>query len=711
MIKRNKIFLLTIFIVVSATANLFAQGFTKEEQEILELQDTRTLGNDNKLLQFLNSKNADVKYRALIALANIADSAAVDKIGNILLTSQETQVKIAASFALGEIPCQTSADYLLKALGNEKNIPVIIEILNDLGKVGDENTLNKVTEYESANDNVSGAIALSIARFGLRKIRSEEAINKLMRLSVQNIENETNRKFFAYAFNRAGDKKLLIKAKDVILSLCNSASAETRMWAYSALGKLQDDSYLDFLMKQFKTETDWRVKVNILNTAASLKVTSANFNDSYLDYLLNESTDDLNNNVCITALQTIAKLFAGTDKQSPYPKAIREKLEWILVPTRAIDWQIKAEALKTLAKIFKDEYKSSLFELYYATDNYDIKAEIIRSFGFMDSAMVYRELRDTISADVQRYNKLHPNKDGSMIGSDDLAKIYKAFVDCLAVLGSKLDDDNKNNVRLIFSEFMASRNSAIVDVCLTNLQDSIYLKYRGETAQILLFDYPELKLPGDLDVMQQYIQVMGAMKTEGAVELLKKNLSSGNYDIAKASADALKNITGKDWESKITVQKYRTDFEWDFIHNSDNFKTATINTGAGKIKILLLFNDAPFTSMNFVKLAMKHYFDNTIFHRVVPNFVIQGGDPTGTGYGGPGYSIRSEFTPLNFETGYVGMASGGKDTEGSQFFITHSPAYHLDGKYTIFGKVVEGMNVVDKIQIGDKIESITFSSE
>jgi cyclophilin family peptidyl-prolyl cis-trans isomerase/HEAT repeat protein len=687
MIKSNRIFLFIIFILISATANLFAQGFTKEEQEILELQDTRTLGKDNKLLQFLNSKNADVKYRALIALANIADSSVVDKIGNMLLSSQETQVKIAASFALGEIPCQSSADYLLKALSAEKNIPVIIEILNDLGKVGDENALNKVTQYESANDNVSGAIALSIARFGLRKIRSEEAINKLMRLSVQNFENETSRKFFSYAFNRAGDK------------------------AYSALGKLQDDSQLDYLMKQFKTETDWRVKVNILNAAGSLKVTTANFNDSYLDYLLDESTDDLNNNVCITALQTISKLFAGANKQSPYLKTIREKLEWILVPTRAINWQIKAEAIKTLARIYKDESKNTLFELYATSDNYDIKAEIIRSFGFMDSAMVYREVRDTISADVQRYNKLHPNKDGSMIGSDDLAKIYKGFVDCLAELGSKLDDENKNNVRLIFSEFMASRNSAIVDVCLTNLQDSIYSKYRGETAQIMLFDYPELKLPDDLDVMQQYIQAMGAMKTEGAVELLKKNLSSANNDIAKASADALKNITGKDYESKITAQKYRTDFEWDFIHNSDNFKTATINTSAGKIKMLLLFKDAPFTSMNFVKLAMKHYFDNTTFHRVVPNFVIQGGDPTGTGYGGPGYSIRSEFTPLNFETGYVGMASGGKDTEGSQFFITHSPAYHLDGKYTIFGKVVEGMNVVDKIQIGDKIESITFSSE
>jgi cyclophilin family peptidyl-prolyl cis-trans isomerase len=95
----------------------------------------------------------------------------------------------------------------------------------------------------------------------------------------------------------------------------------------------------------------------------------------------------------------------------------------------------------------------------------------------------------------------------------------------------------------------------------------------------------------------------------------------------------------------------------------------------------------------------------------VPNFVIQGGDPTGTGYGGPGYSIRSEFSDMQFDAYTVGMASSGKDTEGSQFFITHSPQYHLDGKYTLFGSVTEGREVVNEIQIGDIIETISFSDK
>ena len=112
--------------------------------------------------------------------------------------------------------------------------------------------------------------------------------------------------------------------------------------------------------------------------------------------------------------------------------------------------------------------------------------------------------------------------------------------------------------------------------------------------------------------------------------------------------------------------------------------------------------------MNFIKLSENKFYNGTVFHRVVSNFVIQGGDPGGTGYGGPGYSIRSEFSPLTYERGMVGMASSGKDTEGSQFFITHSATPHLDGRYTIFGKVIGGMDVVDEIMTGDSVVDVIF---
>jgi cyclophilin family peptidyl-prolyl cis-trans isomerase len=109
-----------------------------------------------------------------------------------------------------------------------------------------------------------------------------------------------------------------------------------------------------------------------------------------------------------------------------------------------------------------------------------------------------------------------------------------------------------------------------------------------------------------------------------------------------------------------------------------------------------------------VKLVRKGFYKGLTFHRVIPNFVVQGGDPRGDGWGGPGYAIRSEFSLVNFERGMVGIASAGKDTEGCQFFITHSPAPHLDGRYTIFAKVVEGQDVVDRIQVGDTITDISL---
>jgi len=131
-----------------------------------------------------------------------------------------------------------------------------------------------------------------------------------------------------------------------------------------------------------------------------------------------------------------------------------------------------------------------------------------------------------------------------------------------------------------------------------------------------------------------------------------------------------------------------------------------IHTARGDIEIELFADDAPLTVANFAGLARKGYYDHTRFHRVVPNFVVQDGDPTGTGWGGPGYSIRCEYNRHRYGTGTVGMALAGKDTGGSQYFITHSPQPHLDGRYTVFGQVVKGMELLDDIRLDDAIERV-----
>jgi len=140
--------------------------------------------------------------------------------------------------------------------------------------------------------------------------------------------------------------------------------------------------------------------------------------------------------------------------------------------------------------------------------------------------------------------------------------------------------------------------------------------------------------------------------------------------------------------------------------------TAEIHTGKGVMKVKFFEEDAPGTVANFISLAEKGFYDGLTFHRVIPNFVIQGGCPKGTGAGGPGYSIKCELTGNNqyHDRGVLSMAHAGKDTGGSQFFVCHSRenTAHLDRKHTCFGKVYEGMDVIDKIRQGDEIEKIVI---
>ena len=142
-----------------------------------------------------------------------------------------------------------------------------------------------------------------------------------------------------------------------------------------------------------------------------------------------------------------------------------------------------------------------------------------------------------------------------------------------------------------------------------------------------------------------------------------------------------------------------------------NKTSATVSTTAGNFTLELNVDECPISVTNFIELVDEKYFDDKLFHRVVPNFVIQTGCPRGDGYGSQDYVIRSELGPLRYETaGRVGMASAGNDTESSQWFVTHLPTFHLDGRYTIFGQVVSGMNVVNAIQVGDKINSIEINN-
>jgi peptidyl-prolyl cis-trans isomerase B (cyclophilin B) len=143
--------------------------------------------------------------------------------------------------------------------------------------------------------------------------------------------------------------------------------------------------------------------------------------------------------------------------------------------------------------------------------------------------------------------------------------------------------------------------------------------------------------------------------------------------------------------------------------------SATIKTSKGDIQISLFPDITPVTVANFVNLAQRNYYNGLNFHRVIPNFMVQGGCPSGSGTGGPGYRFEDEFSPKlrHNKPGKLSMANAGRGTNGSQFFITHVPTPHLDNAHSIFGEVNSGADqaVVDSIQQGDKIVSITISGD
>ena len=236
------------------------------------------------------------------------------------------------------------------------------------------------------------------------------------------------------------------------------------------------------------------------------------------------------------------------------------------------------------------------------------------------------------------------------------------------------------------------------------------------------FDYAVSEDKETNDAQLAILDAIVKQNKETAKRVLVKALKSPDYLVRKRAADLVKqNDLTKDFsniEKMVgTVKPYDAktgtrlgqilNTEADYIRavsRKNGTVKAVLTTEKGKFTIDFLPEDAPLTVDNFIKLAKANYFNGVSVHRVVPNFVMQDGDPRGDGNGGPGWSIRDEINMLEYSRGAVGMALSGPNTGGSQWFVTHSPQPHLDGGYTVFGRVNEtDMKIVDQIVRGDKI--------
>src|SRR5688572_3866703 len=213
------------------------------------------------------------------------------------------------------------------------------------------------------------------------------------------------------------------------------------------------------------------------------------------------------------------------------------------------------------------------------------------------------------------------------------------------------------------------------------------------------------------DAALSILDSLAKQKNAKANDAIKSALTSDDHLIRRRAVSVLKTNGGGDFSSQIaTVKTGNTAADYNrAISRMGTTVNAVVTTTKGAFTIQLLPDKAPLTVDNFIRLANRNYFNGITVHRVVPNFVIQDGDPRGDGNGGPGYQIRCEINQSPYGRGAVGMALSGKDTGGSQWFVTHAPQPHLDGGYTVFGNVISGMEVVDSIVRGDVIQSIVIT--
>lgn len=265
---------------------------------------------------------------------------------------------------------------------------------------------------------------------------------------------------------------------------------------------------------------------------------------------------------------------------------------------------------------------------------------------------------------------------------------------------------------LLTSEILVIKSSAASVLVAMNREEALTPALRSQFLEV----YKKGIATGDIAVIGLFTQAL-ADSTLHYQELItdisflheaKAQLSlPRDYETYVPLENAIAFFEGRP-PSEIE-KPFNNRIDWDMVKKIPSDQRAILNTSKGSIAIVLHVEEAPGSVANFVDLVNRQYFNGQVVHRVVPNFVIQDGCHRGDGWGSEDYSIRSEFGRLRYTTGSVGMASAGKDTEGTQWFITHSPTPHLDGRYTIFATVEEGLDVVHRIEVGDSILSVDLS--
>ena len=625
-------------------------------QAIVDLQVRR---DGAALADALGSPDSLVRARAAFALGSVQAEGAVSALRR-LLDDPVPAVRADAAFALGQSADSTAGVALAVSLRREATPAVLRELLDALGKTGGQQDLETVLSATLPRAS-EPARALALARFGLRDMTSPAWAEWLGR----HLRDDTPavRANAAYAFTRSPVEAWRGQAAAIRQAFDSLPDGAARAHLARALGRLNDPADLGRLTEALVEDTDWNTRVQAARALAELESDAATG-------ALVAALSDPNPHVA----QTAAAALAGRDGAGV-------SAALAAVEDGARPWTVQAPLLPVLARA-----------------------------GRTDAVLAW--------TDRQRDPFARAAGLGALGASDDGAALTRLFTAARAedalVAAAALDalrqrwETGAYGARRFygaFAEGVRRGDLATTTTAAPVLADSAF--WALGAGEMMREAYRTLSAPEDIEPMSALIAAVARVRDGGELDfLVGVTLEESNQVLREAAREALNDRLEEGVDVEITGggTAATTGIDWAHLAGVGRHPTLVLETDRGRVEIEMDAEAAPQTVQLVTRTAAGGRYDGVPFHRVVADFVVQGGDYfRRDGYGGPETPIRSEFTRVRYRRGTLGMASSGKDTEGVQFFVTHSEQPHLDGRYTAFGRVVRGQDVVDRILQGDVV--------
>ncbi|TNE50633.1 MAG: hypothetical protein EP344_17230 [Bacteroidetes bacterium] len=632
---------------------------------VKHLYDLRDEGRTDSLVRYLSHSAATMRYLAALSFASVRDSSAVEPLVLRLKDTVE-EVRIAAAFALGQIGSQRAEEPLVDAFRQDDSMSmhqrfnaIVLEAIGKCGSAANLEHIVSISTYYPSDTLLLEGQCRAIYRYGLRGISNPKGTALMVDYVANKDIPESARLMAAHYLARTANITP-DSAQAVLLAAAfvRSADPDVRMALARALGKSKTTPAFGILSKVINSEPDWRVKCDLINALAG-------FDADTVRALIMPFVQDINPHIAYTA----ATFFVdhGNRQDGDYYWRIARDNPNLPWATRIALYRASYKWLSgTIVQDKKEYINYKLRDFFLKSDNPYERAACLRALS--EYGWQYRWIQDKGMGDTSIVVQTAAME--VLAGICDLPDFYRVF----GANSSRVRRELFNYLREgIESEDPGIMAAAAEGFCAQELE----YNRLADTSDTNLFQeaMKKLKLPRDLET----------------------------YTTLKKAVACLEGSPAPKTENPA----YNHPIDWEVLDKLTQTTRVVLQTARGNISLQLYPVWAPGSVANFIKLAQSGYYNGKLFHRVVPNFVVQGGCPRGDGYGSLDYTIRTEIGLAWYQDeGYLGMASSGPDTEGVQFFITHSPTPHLDGRYTLFGKVVQGMDVVQQLQVGDVIKKV-----